>query len=237
MTTTKAFEELTHEDLVSLTDEQVEYYIDRACAEGGVRLLPAECPKMPNPAVPDVKRVAWLALGQHFEREEDATEVARLASGFRRLKMTYMPGKSYSSQWAVDDPDPEKASKVEVIDQHLFETHRLRLDQHEAEMATYHVVKGEYDRISEKRAEVHQSVRGKREAARVAEARRVGMRLEFDRYLELADLNLKVARQFLIRAYPDAEASCPELFSDTMPPPPTRAIRLRGVPHEEEVTA
>ncbi len=232
---TKTFAELSHDDLLALTDEQVNFYIDLECAEAGVRLMPAEHPRAPDPAVPDVKRKLFAVSGLLFEQKEDAEQVARLASTFRRYHQTYRPGRDYL-QWVEPAPDPVGVGETPQVDRHLYETHRLRLDQHTAEMKAYQDAKTEYDQIGEKRAEVHQRIRQRREDARATERRRQAIRGEFERYMELAEASPRVARAFLVKAYADAQQVCPELFDDGDPlVAQPRAIRIRGVAVEEEV--
>lgn len=226
----KAFGELTHDDLLGLTDEQVDFYIDLACAEAGVRLLP---PAMPDATAPDVKNTFWMACGVRFLVREEAEQVAALASRFRRVTMEYMHGSNYSRQHARPASEPEAVTEVREIDQHLYETHRLRLDQHAAEMGAYGEAREEYDRICRERATVHGRIRERREAARTLERRRRHIRAELERYLELAGYVYQTALNFLEAAYPDARDACPDVFLPTCTQAPVRAGRVRGVTTDE----
>lgn len=207
-----------------------------ACAEEGVRLLPADAPVPPPPQTIEVTRIYYRVGGLLFDTKEAAEHVATVASGYRRFVLTYIGGSDYRRQYAVHDDGPVEATDAKEIDKHLYETHRMRLDQHAAETVSYQESRREYDAICAKRAEVNHRIRAVREAARQLERRKQSIMAEFERYLDLADLNVLVARKFLVKAYDDAETICPDLFRDGLVITPARAIRVRGV-QREEVTA
>lgn len=241
----KRFEELTHADLLGLTTEQVDYYVDRACAEEGVPLLPESSPVPPPGDHPVPHRTFYCVRsvsGLLFDDPAVAEQVADVLSQVRRYRLESIPGRDWRNheQYAKPVGDRETTATVKHLDEHLYETHRLRVEQYEASRADYAEARTAYDAAVQKRLEVFRRVAGFVTAAQALERRREALRAMFRRYVELAAGDIETAQRFLRQAVPDAEEACPELFGPGEEPRLVeaygRGIRVRGV-SVEEVTA
>lgn len=228
---TIAFGELTEDQLAALSDVDVERYIDLACAEEGVRLLP-EFNAVPPVQASDGPDIVLHEVGGMFFRDvDDARQVARLASVCRRWAPEWIAGRGYSGGTESHYYVPAE-SEVGVTDKKgysktFYEVRRAVMDQSTRDLKHYEEQKREWDGILGKRNEVRSRLWQAIEAARGTVNRRSRLRGEFARYLELADCDITIARRFLLKAYPDAQELDPALFSNEPPPLPPRGIRTR----------
>jgi hypothetical protein len=229
---TKPFDELTAEELVALTDEQRQYYVDRLCAEEGVRLLPAQAPVPPPQLGFEKDLTIYTVAGIGVFSREHADAIARAINTGRRVKLEYAPGLSYRDRYAVEDGDPAEVEESRAYSQHYYESRRALAHEHSEAMVAYEAAKVEYDRIVSARAAVSGRVLSAIAEAVREKAKRDAVHAEYNRYLELADFDVNIARRFLTSAYPDAQEIAPDLFSALEAPPSPRAMRTRGVPKE-----
>lgn len=231
-TPTIRFEELTHEQLLALTDVQVQRYVDLASAEAGVPLMPERAPVEPvtTPVEPDV--VTYTLAGLWFLRREEAEAVAAAMNAAERVRMEYeyRHHVTRGDTFVVPDTSLVEVSEQRVFSEGLYNRKREVLEEADRAEAAYKRQRADYDSIVTRRRKLSEGVRLRIDQARALEQQRLRLRAEFERYLELADCNVAVARRFLLKAYPGAQEDAPGLFSDAPPPDPPRALDVR---HEE----
>ena len=209
----KRFDDLTDAEVLALTDEDVERYIDLACAEAGVQLLPEK--PGPAPEKPDETRDATLfeVAGQSFSTMEDAESVMKMINGLTRLDTNYLAG-NYKDQYVSGSQ-----SDVSITTNSVYSA--LRWHGIKEEMEAYAKAKKGHDSVVSsykdcvrERNNESNSVRERVEEVH-ANAHEAGrLRRHLERYIELADGDVEVARRFLLNAYPDAKEYLPEEFPE-----------------------
>lgn len=225
----KIFDSLTEQELVALTDEQIQRYIDYACAENGVPLLPSMV--QPPPVVNFEADVKIYTVGHHlhFATMEEATRVADAIQANNPIELDYLSTPSGAPSHAVSR---RRSTSESVTVQDAFSAERaaaLKDDMAGAQKAeaVYQAAKKEYDRAVNERESYADDIRGKVADAWETHNRRESRRRDFERYLQLADGNREIAARFLANAHRDAQDLLPELFvfaaGETLPTKDTGA--------------
>lgn len=213
----KPFDDLTHEELIALTDEQVNYYIDRECAEAGVPLLPPTAPVQPTIEQVSKSVTHYMVAGLRFLSEQEARRVndAIRTAGSRRTT------QYVGSRWSYSGPmhDVPDESEVTVSIEHVHtpdEAARQQLaNEQKADLkSAFETAKKDYDSAVSGRENVAGRVRAVVSSAWTLERRRQRLLSEYERYLPLANGDEQVAKRFLQRAHGDARQVLPTLFPD-----------------------
>lgn len=230
----KPFDDLSHEDLIALTDEQVAYYIDRECAENGVPLLPPTVPVAPEIASIEKRAIHYVIAGLRFADEQDARNVERAIAATKSLRTVQHVGGQYSwSGPTFDVPETEDRPVVtidRVFDAAGAAAQKAEDDAKATRKAAYETAKKEYDAAVSGRENVARSIRSAIASAWTLENRRQRLLSEYERYLPLANGDGLIAKRFLQRAHGDARDVLPHLFPDGWEDEP-----VRHAPAEEVV--
>lgn len=213
----KPFVRLTEAELLALSDDTVQRYIDYECAEAGVPLLPASAPVAPSSdAVADDLTVYEVA-GILFPKREDAEKVRDLIAELEHGQFRYLSGPSYRKRY-----EPSSCADVAVQSQRLLSPTkaanlRAVIERAEREKKAYQDQKTEYDKTLRARNEIAEHIFAKIEEVRENQRQRDALMQEYQRYLELAAGIKSIALRFLKAARPNAEELLPDLFA---PEPP-----------------
>lgn len=212
---TKAFDQLTEAELVALSENDIQRYIDLACAEDGVALLPELPEKPPTKAVPDDLTVYEVA-GMLFFDAGEANEVAAAINLARtRVLAKYISGPSYR-RTVEPAVDPVNVTSLQILRPETAAQMRALIEAHEAEVKRYNELKTAHDKITRARESHANAIRSKVEDAWSLHRRREQRGRDYARYLELAEGNQAVAMRFLDKAYSDARELLAELPWDTL---------------------
>lgn len=208
---TSGFGALSDEEVIALTDEQIERFVDYECAIRGVPLLPVQEPVAPVKVQP-VKDVEVFKVGEFsFTTNEDAISVARYIGQFVRLKIEY--ANDYRNRIVRPDNTAEIVIQTERhFSPEEWERQRLAVTAEQAAEHRYETERREYDDIAKKRRDATRSILDRIEDVRDRSRERMRMQHEFDRYLELAGGDRSVAARFLAAAKPSARDLLPELY-------------------------
>lgn len=203
----KNFDDLTNQELVNLTDEQVNYYIDVGCAEEGIKLLPPGGP----PIKPDKGTTAddlelWEVAGHHFREREDADRVASAIAGARsRVSLEYISGPSYRKRAVPATDSVSGVNLVRVLSQERASELSALIDEQERSLANYNKLSSEYDTTVRARRNIVNHIREKIEKAAQKIRRKEQLQSLFERYIELANGDKFMAARFLRKAEPDVD--------------------------------
>lgn len=206
----KPFDELTRQELVALTDEQVARYIALAVAEEGIRPVDPPVPQMTGEidAVPTV--TAYKAHGLYFMDENDALLVAQMA--VFEDNTDYAFGYNNKYKWI------SRAAECVVTGEKFYE--KADIDKHREKLAAiasdkkrYETERDAWRKYTESTSKLHEWIYGKLRGARQRQAEIDRAAVSWKQYLDLADGNEDVARRFFEKAYGDD----PELCSEVMP--------------------
>jgi hypothetical protein len=211
----KDFDDLTPTELETVPDEQVERFIDIACAQQGVPLLP-DYPQ--EPVKPDVKPIidVFDVAGILVTSLEDAQAICDTLKEVARVGYTYVSGPGYEKRTTTPD-------QLNITQQHMYSGEywdqvRVKMEAYAAAEQQYRHDKTEYEKAGTERDRVAESITMAVGTARARADRRAFLQRSYDRYLDLADGDLKVAARFLADANPEARELLPSLFD--VPPEP-----------------
>lgn len=215
--------------LAALTEAEIERYVLLALAEEGVVPWAGPVPTPPSPVasmadMTDYYRVAGLM----FATRQEAETVAGVLSTMKRFTTTYANGRWSGPMMAVPvDPSTDMAVEtVRVLNERRAAEKQMEILSLDEQTKQYEKDRREFERVRSAVSTTSELVRGKVNAARAERAESDEVRRLYAHYLDLAALNVATARRFLLVARPNAELLAPDVFSDDVPPPPARAMRL-----------
>lgn len=212
----KPFDDLTHDELVALDDAAISFYIDKACAEEGVPLLPPSAPVPPIVATIDKRVTHYIVSGLRFTSEADARAVQEaIAKATSRRTLVYMG----SYRWQDPQHDAPAEDEVVVTLERVFDAdgaaaEKAEKDRTSARKAEFDAAKKEYDAALSGRDNVAAQIRGTVNEAHRLQHKRDRLMAEYERYIPLANGDAQVAKRFLQRAHSDARDVLPRLFPD-----------------------
>jgi hypothetical protein len=207
----RAFEDLSHEEILGLGEGEIERYCNLACAQEGAPLLPPEPGEKPEKPThePDVE--VYEAGGEYLRSQEAALAVADAINKGGPLSWDYAPGGDYNQRrikGAKDDARTVKGARFYSV---------AKWEEIKGEMLAYSEAKKrweeekkEYDEAVEARSRVTEWIWEKIAEVREAERQRERFAALLTRYLDLADGDEAVARKFLLDAHPEAEEFLPK---------------------------
>ena len=201
----KAFEDLTNEEIVELTPEDISRYVDWACASRGIPLLPP-VPAMPTTAPIEGDVTLYKAADYHFKSEAHARKVMDLIRSLNPMGLNYVSTQAKSYERVISGPAymPDSIDTIRV-----FSPERMAKVKADIELAAeakeqYEEDKKKYDDIVRRRGDVEQPILAAVKRANAAIRQRKSYLEEFKRYLALAENNAQIATNFLRAAHPDA---------------------------------
>lgn len=212
----RAFDTLTEQELVALSEEDIQRYIDYACAENGVPLLPALIPEPPSNPVPETDEIAY-AVGRSYStdivclKSSDAQELADFLNRIQTVELQYVPGPTTDRVIDVRR-GPYVVTPTPCYSAALGATIRPALADAERAKKVYDAAKKDYDRAVAEREGTASEIRDKVSDAWEVHNRRESRRRDFARYLQLADGKQDIAARFLLNAHHDSRELLPELY-------------------------
>lgn len=207
----KRFEDLTDEEILALTEDEIRLHIDYECAVAGAPLLPPEpgpAPEKPK-AEPDVE--VFTVGDINFKTIEEANEVARLANGLDRYALAYVSGPGYEKK-VTPDRDDVTIETSRHYSPERYEEVRDDLDAYQEAKREHFWRQTAYRDAERERQQVRDWIRERVSDVRQTEAERQDMRARFERYLDIADGDRATARRFLSEAHPEARELLPHLW-------------------------
>lgn len=209
----KRFSDLNEAELTSLTDADIARYIDYACAENGVALLPT-LPPAPQPVefTPDAK-LYQVDYHWSFATAEDAAKVVQVLNECRAIDTGYLQTPSSVTSTVISGR--KSAPSMSVQDAFSAElAAKLKDELAGAKQAEdiYAKAKKVYDAAVSERECYADEIRDKVANAWEVRNRREARQRDYDRYLELADGNADIALRFLVKAHGDTQTLLPSLF-------------------------
>jgi hypothetical protein len=213
----KQFDSLTEQELVALSEDEVQRYIDYACAENGVPLLPSLPPApVEVNCMPDVT-VYSLGHWLHFATAEDASRALDAIVASKPIETTYISVPSRVTSTVIAKGKPNLAiTSAEAFSADKAEGIKGQLAEAKRQEDVYAKAKKSYDAAVSEREAYASEIRDKVSAAWETHHRREGLRRDYERYLSLADGDTRIAARFLGSANRDAQALLPDLFIESV---------------------
>lgn len=200
----KGFDRLTDAEILALTDDQIAYYMDLACAEEGAPLMPPDPGREPTkPAYqPDVTLHA--CGGFLFFDAETAARVADVVNGLRRAETKYVSGPRYEKTAHIET-DPVRLTTEKVYSPELWDQIKNEVNDYGERKQSWDARVKEHTEASKARDKVTAWIREKIEQVRDDDYQRERYTRELARYIELAEGDREMAVRFLFKAHPEAE--------------------------------
>jgi hypothetical protein len=201
---------LTDDMLHDLDFEAVDWYIDRACADQGVKLLPPAPPAAPPTGNVPKSATHYVVAGIRFSAAEVAQRVAdainREAEWIRTLAYIgkhRWSGPTYDTK--DDSPEVTVASERVYTFTEAESADGIETRTKDAK-AAYDKAKKEYDTVYSERNDVAERIYARISEAHATIRKRERIQIEHSRYVVLAGGDLTIAARFLWKAYgSDAE--------------------------------
>lgn len=186
--------DLTSEQIAELADDAINMFVDIACAQKGAPLLPPE-PREPEKPAAQPDQVFFGVAGIYFEQAEQAADVLATITKYKTYEYSYKdfgkiakPGRLYNA----DQVSSEKMFSVGYYDQH-----RKTLEKYEAEKKTYDADKKRYDQAVKDRQSITSEIWDMVSIAREIKSEREQIQRTYNRYLEIAKGDQRIAFDFL----------------------------------------
>lgn len=201
----KRINELSRDELVALTGEQIERYVDIECAEEGVALLPP-APVEPEKNAPEPDIECWTVPTVTFRDRAHALEVIELINQLSRVIPDPIGGWRYGYDSYYTPVDPGEDRQIEPKLERMwspahFDAARVVVDAAKRERDAYTKAKDEYRKAVDARAEISKRVREVVNSAHSEVWEEDNVRREFARYVEIADGDKDTALRFFKNAH------------------------------------
>lgn len=224
---TLPFASLSNEQLVRLTPDEIDRYTDIAIAEAGIVPWVGPTPVPPH-ALLNVKVNAYRVNGLIVGTREQAERLAGVLATCDLFSLAYANGRWSGPQYLKpNDREAIEIDEVSEMSEATMAATKFETERFDAAMTEYKKQREAFDHYNRKFSEAAQGVRDRIAEARAEHAEREQVRALYSHYLDIANLNPEIARNFLLKAKPHAKEQCPDLFDDSVAPPPARALRFR----------
>lgn len=211
----KPFDDLTDDELVTLRDEDVKFYIDYACAEEGVKLLPPQTPAPPTKELPPHDLTAYFigsSPGEFTTLDRDhAMRVVDAMNSQPAIHAFYIPGPTLE-QKAIQRTDPYVINSKPLYSEAMVAKVGEQIQRFAVEKKDYDEAKADYEKTRRAREQIAERIHYRIDAAYTKDRRRRDLLALHGRYLELANGDRTIAARFLRRAHPDALDVLPDVF-------------------------
>lgn len=206
----KDYKELTTEELVNLTDEQIEQYEKLICAENGIKML--NKPVEPISDVDETKnleifKVNGFGSSLYFGNMDEAKEVMNCLKGLSTAGTTrYFADRKYFEVGTEKDynnrpVDISISSEMVYTKDKAIEIENA-LKGYKESKKKYDIDIKEYNEAYEAKEEAIKEFKDLyEEACRIMHYRRTLTRIFYDDYLPIAEWNENIAMDFLKKAY------------------------------------
>lgn len=202
----KTIEDLSHEELIALNDDQIEQFIQIEIAQAGVK--PCSTPIVPS--LNDagiVKEDMYYKVGELlFKNKEDAIKVAAMDL----YKTAYDWGIGYNYMWA------EKLIDLQIVENPVYkQSDCLRvapaLQKQKVLKDDYEKSKSEYDKWLKSTTQYRDYVWGK-----ISEAKKLEYAIQnaisaINKYKEISGGDIEIALNFFNKAFHDENQTVKEL--------------------------
>lgn len=202
----KTFSSLSRSELLALTADEARRYVDLACAQAGIPLLPPEPGPKPEPLGPQSDVIGWQVGDLIFLNQSEANELAKDLNGESSRVTTTYNYPRYQDKIVATQRDPVQVVRVDLYSaERAFDTLATR-EAWERRKDAWERTRKEWEAAVAGRQEHQDAVDEAIRAAQVHLDRTERFARELQRYVDLADGQHGVGRRFLLKAHPEAEA-------------------------------
>ena len=198
----KRISELTEVEILVLTDEQVQKYIDYECALEGVPMLPPSPGPEPAKVTASPDATLYKVAGQNTLSSDHATRILDACNSGQLIETNNARNDYqtiYVSPMLDKDYNRPKIETSQVHSQEQWDTIKDNFTNYADRKSEWDVHNKLYQSALKERREISDSVYAITADARKHSYDRDNLRNEFAKYLELAEGNRKVALNFLTK--------------------------------------
>lgn len=190
----KKITEMTRQEILALTDEQIIALMDYECAEQGIPLLPE--PTAPTIDTPKPDIVYYQCHGVSFFKREDAEALSEFLLSKSVAKEQW--DTSWKNRFMVaEEKDEFVVNALKGWSQSGIAEARVKLTAAQTTEEKYAADKKKYDEARDRRDEACRYILRARENAYSDQYREDHLRQMFDQYVKLANGDKWVAMRFL----------------------------------------
>jgi hypothetical protein len=199
----KSYTDLTDNELVNLTEDEIKRYIDYECAQKGIALLPKN-PEKPQLGKPEPD-VTYYIIGDFLLYEQK--EALDLLEFLQKLKLASLENRYDKDKKIkpISEYDMPKIQTGCAYSKEKFTEIQDEIKKYNETMEMYNELKDEYDKAYNGRKDVIKEINTLINDARKAISRKDFLREQWTRYNDLAEGNTAIALNFMLKAYPEVE--------------------------------
>jgi hypothetical protein len=212
----KNFDDLTKQELAVLTTEEVNRYINLACAEEGIPLVPDLPPKPIQPVI-ESDTLFYEIAGQTVRTMADAEAIQKVFNGIQVYSKSYNRCIGDMYVYEPDERsynDPTKIHTVKAISNELYALNKQNIETYKTEKGEYDRIEGKFKSIKEKREHIEERFWNIYRDAVEWNYEMEQTKKTFIQYLDLANGDKEIAWKFLVKANEDVETIYPDLKAE-----------------------
>lgn len=199
----KTFEQLNDSELVSLNQEQIDWYIKLKKAEAGVKII--NCPEFPSyQSIPEPDLQLYGVAGRYFTTPEKANQVASAINVVLAESFSVDYNWHFDSKHKYASPYSGNLESVEIVrvySRPVYDSIKDILASNKKIQEAYEKFKREYDDEDEKSTEIVDSIYEAINKAKERLEQFRNFKTRIIEYLQLADGNRDIAWNFFDKAY------------------------------------
>ena len=216
----KRCNELTDEELLGLTDDQILKLVDYECALEGVPMLPTHPGPAPKKREFKEDDVVYAIGGVYVADSEHAKRILDVINEGPLFTIETAP-RDYATKLCVPlGKEAYHKPKIETVSCHSPEQWDHIKDTFAAyttEVDAYTAKLKEYDEAFNERKDISENVWEAVRDAKDRDHEKSSIRYDFDRYLELTEGNKTIAMNFLIKAKGSVQYNYKEIVQELCP--------------------
>lgn len=203
----KKLDEMSHEEIAALTDEQIDTLVDMECAKQGVAIIdkPAEPNALKVDSNPDL--AVYTVGGFVFTEPGPAAEVAALLKEHQGslVKSDYEWAAGHNNYYANDYEEKVEVTPGHILSWKKFQEIRGDLQVAETTRGDYTKEQKKWQEGYDQRAKIRKDILLKIKKHKEAEDDYQRYHAVMARYVELSDGDKKIALKFFEEAHKDDE--------------------------------
>jgi len=203
----KAFNELTEEEILNLTEEEIGTHIDFACAESGVKLMRGKS----APTLPDYHKIGggdliiYDVCNISFKNKEEAHALYELLKNSNSIT-SWAYGDSYGDSLKKETTPPSIDQRTHTVcSKDFVEKQKELLIENKEKQTQFETVRDQFNKDAEAYYPIEGAIYDKLNNVREKYAEFNRLNSEFQSYLGLSDNDFDTAMKFFKRAFAVSE--------------------------------
>jgi hypothetical protein len=199
----KTIYDLSKEEVNQLEFEQVERYIDIACAEKGVPLLPPDVPIEPKLEKPAKDTCIYKVGNFKTLTIEDASKILEVLGSIKLVETTYDYNAGYDNNYIVANKtvDLPRIEQESVYSLELYNKVKSDLQKHDIAKKQYESERKTYNEAVKTRQDVADKIWEYVREINEEFQQKEYLTKEYIRYLDLAEGNHATAMNFFMNTF------------------------------------